>query len=152
MGDQIEQPLERTAATHMLHAVFQMKAAIEGRVQDQAGLLLADNEALLNLAHADEALRMTDIAERLILSKGGTTKVIDRLEAKGFVQRSQDPSDRRALIVEITPEGIEMLAVIRPIVDEAIREYWGQHLTEAEASTILDVANRIIKANANWIH
>ena len=57
---------------------------------------------------------------------------------------------RRALIVEITPEGLEMLTVIRPIVDEAIREYWGQHLTKAEASAMLDVADRIIKANANW--
>ena len=147
MAKQDKQSVERMAATHMLHAVFQMKAVIEGRVQEHAGLLLADNEALLNLAHADEALRMTDIADRLILSKGGTTKVIDRLEAKGLVRRLQDPSDRRALIVEITPEGRQMLSVIRPIVDEAIEEYWGRHLTDEESTVILDVADRIIRAN-----
>ena len=145
-----EQPIERRAATHMLHTVLHMKAAIEARVQDQAGLLLADNEALLNLDHAEMPLRMTDLAERLILSKGGTTKVVDRLEAKGLVRRIKDPSDRRALIVEITPEGQEALEVIRPIVDETIREYWSQHLTTDEATLILDVANRVHGQNAEW--
>jgi len=152
MGQQYEESVVRMAATHMLHAVFQMKATIESRVQEQAGLLLADNEALLNLSHADKALRMTDLAKCLILSKGGTTKVVDRLEAIGLVQRLQDPSDRRALLVEITPEGREMLTVIRPIVDEAIRDYWGQHLNDDEASVVLGVADRIINANANADH
>ncbi len=147
MGYDKNQSIQRLAATHMLHAVFQMKSEIEGRVQAQTDLLLADNEALLNLAQDEGGLRMTDISKRLILSKGGTTKVVDRLEKKGLVRRFQNPSDRRALIVEITPEGRKTLAAIRPIVDQVIEEYWGKHLSDDEASTVVDIADRIIHAN-----
>ncbi len=151
MGERSEQPIARKAASHLLHVAFQMKSVIEDRIQAETGLLLADNEALLNLAHEDEPLRMSTIAERLILSKGGTTKVIDRLEAKGLVARNQDPTDRRALVVEITPDGIKALETVQPIVDEAIENYWGQYITDAEAETIAEVAYKVVKANTGWV-
>lgn len=151
MGEGSEQPITRRAASHLLHVAFQMKSVIEDRIQAETGLLLADNEALLNLAHEGDPLRMSMIAERLILSKGGTTKVIDRLEARGLVARSQDPTDRRALVVEITPEGIKALETVQPIVDEAIENYWGQHITDAEAQTIAEVAHKVVKANTGWV-
>jgi DNA-binding MarR family transcriptional regulator len=151
MGKQSDQPIKRRAASHVLHVAFQMKSVIEDRIQAETGLLLADNEALLNLAHEDQPLRMSTIAERLILSKGGTTKVIDRLEARGLVARSQDPTDRRALVVEITPEGISALETIQPIVDDAIETYWGQYITDAEAETIAEVARKVVEANLGWV-
>ena len=101
--------------------------------------------------HHDEPLRMSTIADCLIISKGGTTKVIDRLEAKGLVVRSQDPVDRRALVVEITPQGRKVFAEIQPIVDEAIESYWGHHITDDEATTILDVADRVVERNTGWV-
>ena len=151
MGKHNEQPIERRAATHLLHVAFFMKTAIESLVHGATGMLLADNEALLNLHHEDGSLRMSDIADRLILSKGGTTKVVDRLETKGLVTRQPDPKDRRALLVSITPLGEEMLATIRPIVDDAIQQYWGQHISAEEAETIVDVSDRVIAANSEWL-
>ena len=151
MGTPASQPITRTAASHLLHVALQMKAEIESRIQAETGMLLADNEALLNLAHHDEPLRMSTIAERLIISKGGTTKVIDRLEAQSLVVRSQDPSDRRALVVEITPKGREVLASMQSIVDAAVEEYWGQHVSNEEAATVSDIALRVVKCNKNWI-
>lgn len=151
MGEPTDQPITRRAAAGMLHVMLQMKAEIENRIQAETGLLLADNEALLNLVHHDEPLRMSTIADCLIISKGGTTKVIDRLEAKGLVARSQDPADRRALVVEITSKGRKVFAEIQPIVDEAIESYWGQHITDDEATTILDVADRVVKRNTGWV-
>ena len=59
-------------------------------LQEETGLLLADHEALLNLIVAESPLRMSDIAQLLTLSRGGTTKVIDRLEAMGYVARTPD--------------------------------------------------------------
>ncbi|HKA03216.1 MAG TPA: MarR family transcriptional regulator [Acidimicrobiales bacterium] len=45
----------------------------------------------------------TELANRLGFTTGGTTTVVDRLERAGFVQRTSDPSDRRRLLVEVTP-------------------------------------------------
>jgi DNA-binding MarR family transcriptional regulator len=136
----------------MLHAALMLKADIEDRLYAATGMLLADNEALLNLRHADEPLRMSDIAERLVLSRGGTTKVIDRLEEAGLVDRSTDPTDRRALIVAATAEGIAMLDKTLPIVDEALQDLWARHLSDEEAASVLAIVDKIHAANPGWKH
>ena len=139
-----DQPLWRRAATHTLHASLLLKALLEDHLVENTGLLLADNEALLNLVAAEEPLRMSDIADRLILSRGGTTKVIDRLEDLGFVVRSPDPSDRRATVVEITASGREAVVQARAVIDERLRVIWADHVTDEEARTIVDVMDRVV--------
>lgn len=152
MGHSQEQPLWRRSATHMLHAAFMLKADVEERLHGATGMLLADNEALLQLAHADDPLRMSDIADRLVLSRGGTTKVIDRLEQAGLVERSTDPTDRRALVVAITPDGLAMLDQTRAVVDEALEELWARHLSDTEAETVLAVVDKVHESNPGWHH
>ena len=151
MGIERKQTPQRQAASHLLHIAFQLKGVVEERVQAETGYLMADNEALLNLAHAEASLRMSDIANRLILSKGGTTKVIDRLEADGLVERAPDPSDLRALVVSITPKGREVLARIQPIVDAAIEEHFGAFASDEEAKLIIDLSVRVSEANRGWV-
>lgn len=138
------QPVWRRAATHSLHAALVLKATVEERLQERLGLLLADNEALVNLRHAGLPLRMSDIADRLILSRGGATKVIDRLEAMGLVARRPDPADGRATVVEITPEGTAMAVAAKEIVDECLEQAWSAHITDEEARVILDVMDRVL--------
>ena len=139
-----EQPLWRQAATHTLHTALLLKALLEEHLQEQTDLLLADNEALLNLAHADQPLRMSDIANRLILSRGGTTKVVDRLETMGYVERLPDPDDRRATVVDITDAGRDAMARARAVIDEGLKATWAEHVTDEEAAVIVDVMDRVI--------
>jgi len=139
-----EQPLWRRAATHTLHTALLLKAILEEQLQEQTGLLLADNEALLRLAAASEPLRMSDIAHRLILSRGGTTKVIDRLETMGYVQRLPDPDDRRATVVEITEAGREAMTNARTVIDEGLKATWAQHVSDDEARIVVDVMDRVL--------
>ena len=145
MGDR-KQPLWRQAATHTLHASLLIKAELEQRLHEETGMLLADNEALLNVGHADEGLRMSDIASRLVLSPGGATKVIDRLETMGYVTRSPDPMDRRATVVEITAIGREAMARNREIIDAGLRAVWADHVTDQEAQLIVEVMDRVTHA------
>jgi DNA-binding MarR family transcriptional regulator len=142
MGDH-KQPLWRQAATHTLHASLLIKAELEQRLHDETGMLLADNEALLNVGHADEPLRMSDIATRLVLSPGGATKVIDRLETMGYVTRSPDPTDRRATVVAITELGVEAMTRNREIIDAGLSTVWAEHVTDDEARIIIDVMDRV---------
>jgi DNA-binding MarR family transcriptional regulator len=146
MGDH-DEPLWRRAATHTLHTSILLKSVLEERLVQEVGILLADNEALLNVAHAAAPLRMSDIAERLVLSRGGTTKVIDRLEELGFVSRQADPEDRRAVVVEITPEGREVLARARTVIDASLSEVWAATLSDDEAKVVIEVMDRVITAH-----
>lgn len=145
MGDH-DEPLWRQAATHTLHASLLLKAVLEQRLVEETGMLLADNEALLNVGHSDEPLRMSDIANRLVLSPGGATKVIDRLEEMSYVERIPDPTDRRATLLQITQAGRQAMARNRAIVDAGLEAIWAEHVTDDEARLIVDVMNRVVHA------
>lgn len=151
MGKQ-EHPIWRRAAAHTLHSSLILKASLEERLQEQTGLLLADNEALLNLSTEGSLLRMSEIARRLILSRGGTTKVIDRLEEMGLVARSPDSEDRRATVVSITAAGREAMAAARKVIDATLEEMWAAHISDEEAQLLVDVLDRVLKANASELH
>lgn len=144
MGNE-EQPLWRQAAAHTLHTALLLKATIEERLQDETGLLLADNEALLNLAHTEEPLRMSDLADKLILSRGGTTKVIDRLESKGYVERRPAADDRRATVLGITKAGRDIMTAARAVVDEQLERIWASHISDEEAKVLIAVMDRVIE-------
>lgn len=140
-----QQPLWRRAATHTLHTALLLKATIEERLHEETGLLLADNEALLNLAHTDEPIRMSDLADRLILSRGGTTKLIDRLESQGYVERTPAPDDRRATVLEITKSGRDIMTVARGVIDEQLKSIWATHISDEEARVLIEVMDRVIE-------
>ena len=142
-----QQPIWRQAAAHTLHSSLILKASLEERLQEETGLLLADNEALLNLATEGSLLRMSEIAHRLILSRGGTTKVIDRLEEMGLVERQPDAADRRATVVSITTAGRDAMAAARKVIDANLERMWAAHLSDEEAQILVDVLARVLKAN-----
>lgn len=139
-----EQPLWRRAATHTLHTSLLLKGMLEDALVEKAGILFADNEALLHLAEGP--LSMSEIADRLILSRGGATKVVDRLEEMGYVSRRPNTEDRRATIVEITEAGEEARARARTVIDAELEDMWARHITDEEATVLIDVADRVLRA------
>ncbi|UCG40035.1 MAG: MarR family transcriptional regulator [Acidimicrobiia bacterium] len=142
--DHTDVPLWRKVATTTLHASLILKQDLEEVLQEETGLLLADNEALLNLEHGD--LRMSDIADKLVLSRGGTTKVIDRLEALGYVAREPDPEDRRATLVTITDAGRGVRRKAQAVTDVELERMWAGHLTEEESTVIVEAMQRVVHA------
>ncbi len=131
------------AGTNTIHLGLLLKAEIEHRVGEASGMLLADHEALANLAEHGGALRMSEIADRLILTRGGVTKLVDRLEEAGYVERRSSPSDRRVVLVAMTAEGREALQGSRAAFDAALHDLWSRHLSEEEAATLLPIIDRI---------
>jgi len=75
-------------------------------LEESCDISLAWFEVLMQLRQSHEGrLKMTEIADAVVLSTGGTTRLIDRLEEAGFVTRQHCPDDRRAIHVAITPAG-----------------------------------------------
>ena len=73
-------------------------------------LSLPEYETLLQIAQApDRRMRMSQIATRVLLSKSGVTRLVDRLVADGFVERSQCSSDARGAEAGLTPAGLDRL-------------------------------------------
>jgi DNA-binding MarR family transcriptional regulator len=70
----------------------------------------------------DRRLRQVEIAERVLLSNSGLSRLLDRIEAKGLVKRVRCPGDRRSLNVELTDEGQEMLDRMWPVYVRGIAD------------------------------
>jgi DNA-binding MarR family transcriptional regulator len=122
---------------------------LEDSLIERAGLLFADNEALLHLA--EESLSMSEIADRLILSRGGTTKVVDRLEEMGYVTRRPNTEDRRATVVEITDAGRQARARARVVIDAELEDMWARHISDEEAKVLIEVADRVLRARGRHL-
>jgi DNA-binding MarR family transcriptional regulator len=91
---------------------------------EQAGLPpLTWYDVLATLRDAPEGqLRQVEIAERVLLSHSGLSRLIDRIEDAGLVERRQCETDRRAFFVALTDEGREMLQQMWPVYVRGIAE------------------------------
>jgi DNA-binding MarR family transcriptional regulator len=76
--------------------------------------------ATLRRAGPPYQLRPTDFAATLMLTSSGTTKRLDRLEAAGYITRKPDPSDRRGVLIRLTPQGRSLVdrAAVRHLASE----------------------------------
>lgn len=89
---------------------------------DQIGRLLrplnvsAAGGLVLGILRDDGPMSPSGISERLIVTRATVTGVLDSLEQRKFVRRSANPADRRSLVVEITPKGLNVLQELRTIV------------------------------------
>ena len=114
------------------------------------GLSLSSYEVLLFLADApDGRLRMAQLAESVLLSPSGLTRLVDRLEKCGFVRRESCPSDRRGFLAVITDEGRAALADARPTHLAGVRRRFLKHFTPADMRTISSYLERVLQAPAD---
>ena len=113
-------------------------------LQDGADLDLQTYDALLHTYEAGKpGIRMTDLAQNIVLSKSGLTTLVDRLEEHALLQRIPDPDDRRAIRITLTDRGIETFRSAAKIHMAGIQKHFTDQLTDEEATAIAEVLERI---------
>jgi DNA-binding MarR family transcriptional regulator len=75
--------------------------------------------------------RVHDIADELSMTAGGTSKLVDRIEASGYCTRSRNPEDPRSSIIELTPAGTAVLARATAVFEEELRSQLGTAMITA---------------------
>src|SRR5712691_5915100 len=93
----------------LLWAHATLMRQLETQLEEQTGLALADYDALAQLAIADGELRMTDLANRALISRSGMTRRVARLVAEGLVRRANTDADARGVVVSLTDAGVARL-------------------------------------------
>ncbi|MGH2698325.1 MAG: MarR family winged helix-turn-helix transcriptional regulator [Actinomycetota bacterium] len=117
---------------------------LDDELQAERGLPLTWFDVLVQLYRApDRRLRMNQLAGRILLSKSGLTRLIDRMEAEGLVERASSPNDRRGSYAVLTPRGERVLREATPVHLEGIEKHFACHLTAAEARTLARVFEKI---------
>ena len=126
-----------------LETAYALIDILDAELQAERGITLGWYDALVHLEEADNGLRMNDLAGRILLSKSGLTRVIDRMEEAGLVRRERPPDDRRVVKVFVTPAGLETLQAARAVHRRGIQEHFVQHLDQRELAALADVLENV---------
>jgi DNA-binding MarR family transcriptional regulator len=108
------------------------------------GLTLNGYEVLLYLAHAPERrLRRVDLAESVLLTASGITRLLDGLERAGYVTRATSEQDARVTYAVLTDQGYEKLRSAAPTHVGSIRELFAESFSSDELETLAELLGRL---------
>jgi DNA-binding MarR family transcriptional regulator len=114
-----------------LHAHARVTRRLDEELQATHGLSLAEYDALLQIAHAPgRRVRMNVLAERVVLSRSGITRLVDRLEAAGAVERHACSTDARGQEAVLTHAGLSRLRAAATTHLAGVRRYFLDRLDE----------------------
>jgi DNA-binding MarR family transcriptional regulator len=126
-----------------LETAYALIDILDAELQAERGMSLNWYDALVHLEEADGGLRMNELADRLLLSRSGLTRVIDRMEEAGLVRRERSEKDRRAVYVFLTPQGSEALQAARTVHRRGIQEHFVQHLDQRELAALAQALENV---------
>jgi len=126
-----------------LETAYALIDILDAELQTERGLTLDWYDALVHLEGAEHGLRMNELASRILLSRSGLTRVIDKMEEAGLVHRERPTDNRRVVLVHITPKGLETLAAARTVHRRGIQEHFAQHIERRELQALAHTLERI---------
>lgn len=126
-----------------LRAHATVARALERDLAD-TGVPLGWYDVLLQLAEAPERrLRMADLADRVLLSRSGLTRLVDRLQAEGYVRREPSRDDARGTYTVLTRAGFEALRRVVPVHLGGVRQNWLAHFSDDELRVLSELLGRL---------
>jgi DNA-binding MarR family transcriptional regulator len=135
-------PIE--AFTRLVRASVAVTRQLSDQLNADHGLNLNAYEALLSLARApDSRMRRVDLANGLLLTAGGVTRLLDGLERDGFVGREECSSDRRVTYAVLTEAGRDKLREASKSHTRQIRELLGGPYDEDELAQLVALLDRL---------
>ncbi len=122
-------------------------ASVDGQLQRDAGMPLAYYEILVRLSEApDRALRMTQLAAASASSKSRVSHAVARLEERGWVRRTDCPTDRRGQIAQLTDAGFAALSAAAPGHVEQVRRALFDALSAEQLGQLAGISDAILAA------
>jgi DNA-binding MarR family transcriptional regulator len=118
---------------------------LEGDLLAEQRMPLASYDVLVQLVEAPERrLRMSELAERVLLSRSGLTRLVDRLEREGLVRREACDEDARGLFTVLTDHGLTRLREASPVHLHGIAEHAVGRLDDDEAAALAGLLAKMI--------
>jgi DNA-binding MarR family transcriptional regulator len=140
-----ELPAGRTIAawSALLRAHASLIRQLEADLERETGLSLADFDVLAQLAGADGELRMTELADRALISRSGMTRRVARMVGDGFVRRADTDTDGRGVVVQLTEAGGARLAETAPVHARGIAFYFLSRLDPEELAVLESALGKV---------
>jgi DNA-binding MarR family transcriptional regulator len=128
----------------MLRAHSALTKALDAELVRAHGLPLSSYEVLLFLADSPEGqMRMSELADGVLLSRSGLTRLVDRMQREGLLRRERCEDDARGWFAAITPKGRELFTRARKTHLDGVRERFLSHFTRDELRSLAAFWERI---------
>jgi DNA-binding MarR family transcriptional regulator len=128
----------------LLRAHATLLRRLETDLEKETGLALADFDVLAQLALAGGELRMTELADRALISRSGMTRRVARLVDEGLVRRANADADARGVVVRLTETGMARLIETAPVHARGISELFVARLDDEELAILEKALNKVI--------
>ena len=139
-------PPELRAWRGMLRAHAALAKALDAQLEAAHGLQLSSYEVLMYLADAeDQRMRMCDLASTILLSRSGLTRLVDRLQREGLLERVACSDDARGAFAKLTPLGRERLAAARVTHLDGVRAMFLDLFTPEELALLGESWDRVLQ-------
>lgn len=133
---------------HLLEGSQRLLALLETELRAAAAMSMSELEVLIRLANSDDRqTRPSELAEQCVMTSGGTTRLLDRLEAQQLIERLPHPSDRRGCLVRLTDAGADLLASLLPSHFASLERRFWSVLSDDEISALSNTMRKIRDAN-----
>jgi DNA-binding MarR family transcriptional regulator len=129
----------------LLRVHAQLSKALDAELDATHGLPLTSYEVLMYLAEAEGGrMRMHDLAASVLLSRSGLTRLVDRLERDGYLERCSCAHDARGAFAVLTPAGREKLEAARVTHLEGVRKLFLRHFSAEELDLLGEAWERVL--------
>ena len=112
-------------------------------LEEAAGIPMRWYDVLVQLEESPQGISMNLLAERVLHSKSGFTRVVDRMEEEGLVRRVRPEHDRRTILVVLTDKGTETMERARSYHRDGIERHFSQHLTDADVKCLTRALEKV---------
>lgn len=133
-------PAESSAWGGLLVTHKEIIKLVAAEVERSYGLPLTSYDVLRHLGLAgDQRVRMSDLADRVMITRSGLTGVVSRLESESLVRRRRDESDSRGWYVELTEAGWQLVRLVNGTVTESVRRLFLDALSTQDMQVLSDI-------------
>ena len=127
-----------------MHAKIVRK--LDSELRQAHGLPLSSYEVLLHLSWAPgHRMRMGELAESVLLTLSGVTRLVGRLEREGLVRREPCPEDRRGAYAILTAVGVDRLGEAHPTHLSGVHRLFLEHFSKVELKTMAEYWRRVLR-------
>ena len=144
VGDEVPGRRGLGAWRSILRAHATLMRRLDTDLERETGLALADFDVLAQLAEAHGELRMTELADRALISRSGMSRRVARLADQGLVRRDKAGTDGRGVVVALTEAGMARLAETAPVHARGISKLFVAQLEDRELALLERALNKVI--------
>ena len=144
-----EQPLSSPSAERLrawrlfFESALALLDVLDVELEREAGISVRWYDVLVHLEESPDGVRMNQLAGRILTSKSGLTRVVDRMEEAGLVRRVRPEDDRRSILVVLTDKGRETMEHARRHHRHGIEYHFAQHLEDADIEALTRALEKV---------